>query len=158
MDDARPRRRPYGDAMSEHENRRALETALGYFDKGFRDPAAAEPYFELYAPGVKLHGFPPGVESVDGLRGLYGQIWAALPGGHSHLEDVIAAGDRVACRIRITGAHTGSDLMGVPAGGTEVEINGQTILRFQDGHCVERWQSMDALGLLQQLGAIPAPA
>jgi predicted ester cyclase len=48
--------------------------------------------------------------------------------------------------------------MGVPATGAEVEIHGQTILRFEDGRCAERWQSMDALGLLQQLGALPAPA
>ena len=148
----------YGRAMSEHENRRALETALEHFQRGFRDPAAAEPYFELYAAGVKLHGFPPGVENVDGLRGMYGEIWAALPDGRLHVEDVIAAGDRVACRVRIAGTHSGADLMGVPAAGTDIEIHGQTILRFENGRCAERWQSMDALGVLQQLGALPAPA
>jgi predicted ester cyclase len=158
MADAARERRPYGRPMSEHENRRALETALEHFQKGCRDPAAAEPYFELYDPGVKLHGFPPGVESVDGLRGMYGEIWAALPDGRLHLDDVIAAGDRVACRVRIVGTHTGGDLLGVPSTGAPIEVNGQTILRYENGRCVERWQSMDALGVLQQLGAIPAPA
>jgi predicted ester cyclase len=143
--------------MSDHDNAQALRTALGHFQQGFDDPAAA-PYFELYDPGVVLHGFPPGVEDVDGLRGLYKGIWAALPGGRLHLDDVVAAGDRVACRVRITGRHTGGELMGVPATGTEIELHAQTILRFEDGRCVERWQSMDALGLLQQLGAVPAPA
>jgi len=144
--------------MSDHDNAHALRTALGYFQRGFDDPAAAEPYFELYDPGVVLHGFPPGVEGVDGLRGMYGEIWGALPGGRLHLDDVISEGDRVACRLHISGTHGGGALLGVPATGAELEVQGQTILRFEDGRCVERWQSMDALGLLQQLGAIPAPA
>ena len=62
-----------------------VAAAFGGDDRGFRDPAAAEPYFELYDPAVVLHGFPPGVETVGGLRAAYGEIWAALPGGRIHL-------------------------------------------------------------------------
>jgi len=151
-------RAPYGRPMSEHENRRALETALEHFQKGFRDPAAAEPYFEIYQPGLVLHDFPPGVETIEGLRGMYGEIWAALPDGRLDVLDVIADGDRVACRVRITGTHTGGELLGVPATGGPIEVNAQTILRFEDGRCTERWQAQDSLGLLEQLGALPAAA
>jgi predicted ester cyclase len=140
--------------MSEHENRRALETALEHFQKGFRDPAAAEPYFQLYDPAVVLHGFPPGVEGLDGLRALYGEIWAALPDGRLEVLDVIAAGDRIAGRMRIAGTHTGGDLLGVPASGAPIEVNAQTIMRYENGRCVERWQAQDTFGLLQQLGAL----
>ena len=48
--------------------------------------------------------------------------------------------------------------MGVPPTGRRVDVDGMTILRFRDGKIVERWQAMDMLGLLTQLGAVPAPA
>ena len=48
--------------------------------------------------------------------------------------------------------------MGVPATGNDIDISGQSFFRFEDGRVVERWQAMDSVPLLQQLGAMPAPA
>jgi hypothetical protein len=37
-------------------------------------------------------------------------------------------------------------------------FEGITIMRFRGNQLVERWTSADYLGLLVQLGAVPAPA
>ena len=55
------------------------------------------------------------------------------------------------------GTHHG-EFMGVPATGTQIALAGITILRFEGDQVVERWSQADMLGLLVQLGAVPAPA
>jgi hypothetical protein len=47
--------------------------------------------------------------------------------------------------------------MGVPPSGRAFVLNGQTAMRFRDARVVERWTTADLLGLLVQLGAVPAP-
>ena len=47
--------------------------------------------------------------------------------------------------------------MGVPATGHEIVLPGITILRFGGDRVIERWSQADMLGLLVQLGAVPAP-
>jgi predicted ester cyclase len=46
--------------------------------------------------------------------------------------------------------------MGVPASGREIAFSGITISRCRDGRIVEEWEICDTLGLLQQVGAVPA--
>lgn len=59
-------------------------------------------------------------------------------------------------RITGTGVHTG-EFLGIPPTGRRVSMSGIAIHRVQDGRIVEHWAQIDALGLLQQLGAVPAP-
>ena len=47
--------------------------------------------------------------------------------------------------------------MGLPPTGRRVEIGLIDIVRVADGRVVEHWNAVDTLGMLQQLGAIPAP-
>ena len=114
-------------------------------------------YLELYDPGVRLHGYQgvePGLESV---RQFYQGFWAAFPGSRLIFEDVFPHEDRVTCRFVVRGTHRG-ELMGIPPTGKDIELPGITILRFAGDKCVERWSQADFLGLLGQLGALPAPA
>ncbi|MBI4581940.1 MAG: ester cyclase [Planctomycetes bacterium] len=71
-------------------------------------------------------------------------------------EDQIAEGDKVATRYTGTWTHRG-EFMGIPPTGKDVTVTRIEILRIADGKFVEHWESFDQLGLLQQLGAIPAP-
>ena len=72
------------------------------------------------------------------------------------LEDVIAEGDMVAWRITARGTHQGA-LMGIPPTNKPVAISAIIISRFVDSKWTEDWLSIDMLGMLQQIGAIPAP-
>lgn len=47
--------------------------------------------------------------------------------------------------------------MGVPATGNKVAVTGIGIERVVDGKIVEHWGRFDAIGIMQQLGAIPSP-
>lgn len=71
-------------------------------------------------------------------------------------EDMIAEGDEVAVRATFRGVHEG-EFFGVPATGNEVEISLIIIYRIEDGMIAEHWMQADVMGLMQQLGALPAP-
>lgn len=93
----------------------------------------------------------------DGTLQFFTMTFAALPDFHSTLEDMIAAGDKVVSRFTAHGTHTGAELMGIPATGKQAAVQGISIHRITDGKIVDNWVSMDMLGMLQQLGVIPAP-
>jgi predicted ester cyclase len=65
-------------------------------------------------------------------------------------------GDTVITRIVGSGKHTG-EFMGVPATGKQVSMEGIAIHRVENGKLVEHWSTVDAMSLLMQMGAIPAP-
>ena len=72
------------------------------------------------------------------------------------MEDQIADGDKVASRWIARGTNTGA-FMGMPPTGKQVTIAGMLIVRVAGGKMVESWVNFDALGMLQQLGVVPAP-
>jgi predicted ester cyclase len=47
---------------------------------------------------------------------------------------------------------------GVPASRTAIALPGITILHFRGDRVIERFSQADMLGLLVQVGAVPAPA
>jgi steroid delta-isomerase-like uncharacterized protein len=81
---------------------------------------------------------------------------AAFPDFAVTVEDAVAEGDKVALRVTIRGTHQGA-LMGTPPTGKPIAISGMSLWRIADGKIVERWESADMLGLMQQLGVIPSP-
>lgn len=131
-------------------NRDALERAIASWNDG--DLAQ---YLRLYCDDVVLHGYVGVEPGIANVRRFYEAWWAAFPASQLILEDAVVAGDRVACRVRITGTH-GGPFQGIPPSGCPISVSGFTILRFDDGVCVERWSLVDSLGLLTQIGALRA--
>ena len=82
---------------------------------------------------------------------------SAFPDSRIELGEMIAEGDLVAGPWRATGTHQG-ELMGIPGSGRAVDLTGIGIDRVVDGKIVESWANWDAIGMLTQLGAMPAPA
>lgn len=70
------------------------------------------------------------------------------------IEDLIAAGEKVAVRWTMTGTHQGV-MFGVEPTGRRVELSAIEINRFEDGKLIETWTQNDQLGLLYQLGVDP---
>ena len=66
----------------------------------------------------------------------------------------MVSGDRVAIRSTLTGTHAGG-LLGAPGSGQALSVEGITILRFEGDRVAERWNRLDDLGLLGQLGVGP---
>ena len=68
----------------------------------------------------------------------------------------LAEGDKVVQRWTFRGIHRGA-FQGIPSTGRQVTLTGISIWRVDGGKIVESWHELDTLGLMRQLGAIPAP-
>jgi predicted ester cyclase len=83
----------------------------------------------------------------------------SFPDRKVHIEEILAEGDTVVVRARITGTNDGGfPLFDVPANGSKIDIPFVGIYRLRDGKIVSHWGLNDALTLMMQLGAIQAPA
>jgi len=47
--------------------------------------------------------------------------------------------------------------MGIAPTGNRVTVAGTSVERIVDGKIEETWDNYDALGMMQQIGAIPSP-
>ncbi len=88
------------------------------------------------------------------------RFWrAAFPDLQITIEDLIAEGDRVVCRLTFRGTPQGEWVRGLenntPPASTPVVFTGSIICRIAGGKIVQIWFAYDELGLLQQLGIIP---
>lgn len=110
---------------------------------------------ELLAPGYVLH-FPGAPAPVDreGHTGLVQMFRAGFPDWVETVDDVIAERNRVVIRVTGHGTHDG-DFQGIPPTGRQVTATGVGIARIENSRIAESWAAYDALGLMQQLGAIP---
>ena len=83
-------------------------------------------------------------------------FYAAFPDQQWTIHDLVAEGDRVAARFTMRATHTG-EFQGIPATGRSISVWAFTIYRIADGKIAEEWAEFDAMGMMQQLGVIPAP-
>lgn len=114
---------------------------------------------EFVAGDIVIHATLPEAEihGPEGIKQFYGVLHNAFPDLRFTIEDQIAEGDRVVTRWTATGTHTGA-FQGLPPTGRQFKLAGIDIDRFAGGKVVECWPNADELGLLQQLGVLPAPA
>lgn len=130
----------------------ALSAALAHWNDGDLDG-----YLSLYDEGIRLHGYSPEPMDKVQVRGFYEGIFRAFDSPKLEFHEILWDGDVCTIRFTMTGRHV-ADFMGVPATGTPIALPGITILHFRGTQCVERFSQADMLGLLIQLGAVPAPA
>ena len=116
-------------------------------------------FAEHLADGFVEHEELPGLEqSKEGVRQLFHMYRAAFPDLRMEAEDVLVSGDKVVARVHATGTHQG-EFLGMPATGKRIDVAVIDIMRFgDDGLVHEHWGLFDSLGMMQQLGAIPAAA
>ena len=113
-------------------------------------------YLELYATEIQLHGYAPEPMGRDAVRGFYQAFFNAFPKSQLVLDAMIAEGDLAMARFHLSLRHEG-EFMGVPATGRQATLSGHTSFQFRGEQVIQRWSSADFLGLLIQLGALPAP-
>jgi steroid delta-isomerase-like uncharacterized protein len=110
----------------------------------------------LYADGYTLHDPAMPVHGRAGFKQYVAMYRGVFPDLHFTIEDLLAEGDTVAWRITARGTHKGA-LMGIPPTDKPVAISAIIVSRFVDGKWAEDWLNIDMLGMLQQIGALPAP-
>lgn len=111
---------------------------------------------ELLAPDFTAHfpGFP--AMDRDGFDQFEEMLRAGLSNIRHHLDDVVGDGDTVGVRLRLEAVHTGP-FMGVPPSGEPISVEGTAFLRLTGGMVARFWGFLDQMGLMQQIGGLPAP-
>jgi len=140
--------------MSESENkavvRRFIDDVLNHGRLEAADEIVAENFIELDPlPGQK--------QGREGLKEIIVMLRSGFPDMNWVIEEMIASGEKVVTRFHWTGTHKG-EFMGMPATGKSVKVKGVVIDRIVGGRMTESRILMDDLGMMQQLGVIPAPA
>lgn len=133
--------------MSTEENKALIRRAFAAANAGDVEASVA-----ATAPDAHLNDQPFGREAD---RERTERMLAAFPDVQYELHDLVAEGDKVAVRYTLRGTHQG-ELLGIAPTGKPVAMRVTTIYRIRNSQIVDLWENYDALGLLQQLGAIPA--
>jgi steroid delta-isomerase-like uncharacterized protein len=138
--------------MSE-ENKAVLHRFYDeFFNTGNLDVAE-----EIIAPDCPLYFgsmfMGTGPEAFKQVRAM---MHGGFPDLHLTIEEMVAEGEKVAERLLARGTHEG-EFMGVSPTEKRIEWQGQAFFHFSEGKVVECRGMPDMLGLLQQIGAVPAP-
>jgi ketosteroid isomerase-like protein len=91
----------------------------------------------------------------QGMKDLVGAYHSAVNDARWEVKDMREAGDVVVTRWTGTGTHTG-DLFGIAPTHRRVTVDGIWMQRVTGDRIAESWNAWDMLGLLQQLGVVPA--
>ena len=127
-----------------------------FFDQAYNNDRP-EVIDELFADDYVDHSAPPGqAPGAAGTRQVYDMYRTAFPDLRVEIHDLVAEDDLVVVRATFTGTSRGP-LMGAPPTGKPVQIASMVIVRLRDGLFVERWEQMDLLGLMLQLGVVSQP-
>ncbi len=118
-------------------------------DLGAVDEYLAEDFVDHDPPT----GGPP---NREGMRAAGAMFRAAFPDWHSDMGIIVGEGDLVVEQFTASGTQQG-EILGVPPTNRTVSMPGINIWRVRDGRIVERRGRLDELGLLRQLGVVPAP-
>lgn len=104
--------------------------------------------FKMHFPGDK---HPLNYEESVNMNKEYN---TAFPDAKVSIEKQIAEGDYVATTVTFSGTNKG-EFQGMPATGKKMKIPAMILQRIEDDKIVEEWDEFDAVGMLQQIGAIP---
>jgi steroid delta-isomerase-like uncharacterized protein len=110
---------------------------------------------EVYAPDLVWHEPDQAVRGYEEARQFVSTYKTAFPDLSVTIEDTIAEGEKVVTRYTIRGTHQGEIEEFGPPTGRQLELEGITIHRIEDGKIVEEWERYDNLDILQQLGLVP---
>lgn len=133
------------------------ELARRIFEEGLNQRNYAV-WDELFAADFVAHSAVLGeMHGVEAVKRSFAGFVTPAPDFQATVEDVIMGGDKLVVRITYRGSDQGS-FFGRPATGKRFVLTALYLLRVVDGRVVELWQEADRLGMMQQLGALPAPA
>jgi steroid delta-isomerase-like uncharacterized protein len=110
---------------------------------------------EVYASDLVWHEPDRDIRGYEQAKQFVSTFLEAFPDINITVEDVIGEGDQVVSRYTIRGTHQGETEEYGPPTGRQMELEGITIHRFEDGKIVEEWERYDNLSALQQLGLAP---
>ena len=130
--------------------RELVQRVLNEGDIPFADKVLSESY-------VESSPMPGGTADKAGAIAMFTMMREMTPDMHIDIEDVIASGNKVAMRSTMTGTDT-TGMPGMPATGKPFSMGAIDVFTFDDeGMNTEHYGVYDILGMMMQLGHMPAP-
>jgi steroid delta-isomerase-like uncharacterized protein len=108
---------------------------------------------KYYSSNATQHN-PVGGQGTQGFKNFFKPFFLAFPDVRVTIEHILAENSVVLVFLNWTGMHNG-EFQGIPS--TNKPINMRTADLFRigtNGKIVEKWDIVDALNLLKQIGAI----
>jgi predicted ester cyclase len=140
--------------MSEEQNKEVVRSVEEAWDRQDLDSLNQHFAPDFDNSGAAVPGVPPG---LDGAKMAHQGAMQSFPDRKVTIEEVVAEGDKVVVRTRITGTNQGGfPLMNAPANGNPVDFRSVAIYTLRDGKIVSSWGLNDAMTLMMQLQAAPA--
>ena len=138
--------------MFAEQNKQVMYRFVEFINTASKDLAE-----ELVSHDAVFHvpGRREPVRGPEGYLEIIGMMRSGFPDIQWSLEEMIAENDKVAARFIMRGTHQGA-FFGVPPTGKKIQVQAMNIYRLKDGKFVEERGQPDLLGLLQQIGAVPA--
>jgi steroid delta-isomerase-like uncharacterized protein len=110
---------------------------------------------EFYPPDFVWHEPDGDIQGYEQAKQFVSTFFKGFPDINITVDDVIGEGDQVVSRYTIRGTHQGETEEFGPPTNKQMELEGITVHRFEDGKIVEEWERYDNLSVLQQLGLVP---
>lgn len=144
--------------MPQEEQNKAV---LNRFWEEVWDQGKLDVVDEIFHPNFVDHGLAPGLtkQGPEGAKEAVMQFRSAIPDLYLKVEHMVAEGDKVLTRWEAGGTQSGPMNSGrgtIPATNKRAVVRGFTINRVEDGKIIDAWDNFDMMGMLQQLGVIPA--
>lgn len=117
-----------------------------------RDPDAIE---EVFRADTVSHQPDRDLQGLDEVKPYLSMFLTAFPDLTMTVDEAIAEGDLAVTRWTLRGTHDGATEELGPPTGKQVEFEGLSMHRVEDGMIVEEWERYDNLSMLQQLGLFP---
>ena len=89
----------------------------------------------------------------EGLKPIVREMRAGIPDLHYQILDLVAAQDKVAVYLRVTGTHEGM-LFGIAPTGRRIDVHQMQIEWLRDGRIWQHWRVTDELALMRQLAVV----
>ncbi len=113
---------------------------------------------ELVVINYVNHNPAPGeAPGREGFKAFVGYLRRAFADLTIIIEEQVAEDDKVVTRYTIRGVQEG-EFAGIPPTGKRIAVTAISIHRIDNGQIQESWLNWDALGMMQQLGAVHARA
>jgi predicted SnoaL-like aldol condensation-catalyzing enzyme len=109
---------------------------------------------EIFDENYISHGpFPTHIPDFSSLEKFFGLLDSAFPDLTAEIEDIIAEGDKVSYRAKLSGTHKG-EFMKVKPTNRSFSAEEFHIVRLREGKIIEHWGILDVYGIFKQLGII----
>jgi predicted ester cyclase len=136
--------------MSEHNKAKVRRIIEEVYGQGRLDLVE-----EVATGDLVIHAGSLDIRGREGAKEYVAALRAGFPDIRFTIEDQVAEGDTVVTRWSARGTHSGN-FAGVPATGRAIRMTGTDIDRMAGGKVAECWSHLNELGLMRQLGAVPA--